>query len=157
MALLYVLSKSYIKSSSIIPSDWVWGKYCRAVCDSPKNAAFKMMVQGSYWVALILHLLGCLWKWLFGVRNILSRVSSTKYNSAEDSAWSGTHWWPNQDALCQIRQRLSFILNLVFYFLWYRGFRQRSFYTQKPKKLWLLIPQTYFPTVNQVSVYILDL
>lgn len=93
-----------------------------------KNMLFKMVVQGSYWAALILHLLGCLWKWLFGVKNILSRVSSTKHNSAEHTAWSITHWWPNEDSLRQSQQKP----------IW-KPLRYGKFHTS-----WLLYPKTHF-------------
>lgn len=88
---LQILYQSRSSHHPFIPSNvfsqchcWVWGKYCTVVFDSPpKNMVFKKRVQGSYWTALILRLLGCLWKWLFGVKNILSKVSSTKCNSAD--------------------------------------------------------------------------
>lgn len=98
-----------------------------------KKHGVKMMVQGSYWVALILHPVGCLWKWLEW--RTLLRVSSTKYNSAEDCAGSDTQWSPRQDMLRQIQQKLSFKWNLLFTFsdmedfIW-GGCRQKSLYTQ---------------------------
>lgn len=104
----------------------------------PKNMVFKMMVQTCYWAALILHLLGCLWKWLFGVKNALSRVSSTKYKLCWGIAGSVTHWWPNQHSLWQIQQKLSFIWIFFFFFLpsqiwrisWELAFDSEAFCTQ---------------------------
>lgn len=134
VASLYVLSKSYIKADVHIIQSFLQisllshiaeygGKYCRAVFDSPKNMAFKLMVQGSYWVALILHLLRCLWKWLFGVKSALSRVSSTKYNPAGDCAWNETYRWLNQTNVAKSnRITPSYLMDSFIYLLIKMGF-----------------------------------
>lgn len=150
-SLLYVLDKSYIKAGAHITQSFLSllsmvvvvvvvgrGVLQSSVWFHKKNMVFKMMVQGNYWVALILHLLGFLWKWLFGVTNILSRVSSAEFISADDSAWSGTRWWPNQDSLCQI-QKKRFHRKFSFYFLRNWGFQVSRLSSEK-----LLHPKAKF-------------